>query len=188
LQFIKIIRLFLIVTILTASWNIVNSAFGKVDPPNYNFSLNKLEPFTPNKTLASIEKILGKGELIEDNGETKIIRYMISHVRYKFPVYVQLKKDIVLDFYARFPTYFLHDLFHQSLINKFGKQTKYHRQENDAVYIWEKVKGFRIVYSGACTITCFPNYVSYMKVEEKKGEYIPLLQKFSDQFIGKFPK
>ena len=111
-QIIK--RLFLTVTILTASWNIVNKAFSKVDPPNYNFSLNKLEPFTPNKTYASLVKTLGEGELIDDEGEAKIYRYMISHVRYKFPVYVQVKKEIIFDFYARFPTYFLHDLFHQS--------------------------------------------------------------------------
>ncbi|WP_127716551.1 hypothetical protein [Halobacteriovorax sp. HLS] len=185
---INIIRLILTAIILTATGSIVNSTFAKIEAPNYDFSLQKLEPFTPNNTLASIEKTLGKGELIEDAGDIKIIRFMITHARYNFPVYIQVKKNIVLDFYARFPTYFLHDLFHQSLINKFGKQTKYHRQENDAVYIWENVQGMRIIYSGACTVTCFPNYVSYMKISEKKGDYVPLLQKFSDQFIGKFPK
>jgi hypothetical protein len=181
-------RLFLTVTILTASWNIVNTAFSKVDPPNYNFSLDKLEPFTPNKTYEELTKVLGKGELIDDEGESKIYRYVIAHVRYKFPVYVQVKKGVIQDFYARFPTYFLHDLFHQSLINRYGKQDKYHRQENDAIYIWENAKGVKIIYSGACTVTCFPNYVSFIKVSEKKGDGVPLIKKFSEQFIGKFPK
>ena len=113
---------------------------------------------------------------------------MISHVRYIFPVYVQINKGVISDFYARLPTYFLHDIFHQSLITKFGKQTKYYRQENDAIYTWKNVNGLKIIYSGSCTITCYPNYVSYMKVSKVRGEYIPLLQKFSNQFTGKLPK
>jgi len=187
-QLIRIIGKIFVLTILLGSGTLVNRAFSKVDPPNYNFSLDKLDPFTPGKTYDSLVKSLGKGEIMEDSGDLKVYRYEVAHVRYKFPVFVQIKNNSITDFYARFPTYFLHDLFHQSLINRFGKQDKYHRQENDAVYIWENAKGNRVIYSGACTVTCFPNYVSYIKVEKKKGDIVPLLQKFSNQFLGTFPK
>lgn len=188
MQFIRIIGKLFVVSILLGSSVLVNRAFSKVDPPNYDFSLDKLDPFTPGKTYDSLVKLKGKGETIEDNGELKVYRFEVSHVRYKFPVFVQVKKEIITDFYARFPTYFLHDIFHQSLINRFGPQDKYHRQLNDAVYVWNNAKGNKIIYSGACTVTCFPNYVSFMKVEKKKGDTVSLLQKFSNQFLGTFPK
>ncbi|PIK13895.1 hypothetical protein [Halobacteriovorax sp. JY17] len=177
-----------VITILVASGLLVNRAFSKVEAPNYDFTLKKLEPFTPGKSIAELPKELGKGEITEDKGDTKIIRYNLVHARYNFPIYVQEKKGIILDFYARFPTYFLHDTFHQSLINKFGKQTKYHRQENDALYLWENVNGIKVIYSGACTVTCYPNYISYIQVTNKKGDFVPLIKKFSNNFLGKKTK
>ncbi len=177
-----------VITILVASGLLVNRAFSKVEAPNYDFTLEKLEPFTPGKSIAELPKKLGKGEVTEDKGDTKIIRYNLVHARYNFPIYVQEQKGIILDFYARLPTYFLHDTFHQSLINKFGKQTKYHRQENDALYVWENLSGMRVIYSGACTVTCYPNYISYIQVTNKKGDFVPLIKKFSNNFLGKETK
>lgn len=173
----------IVLTILVASGLLVNRAFSKVEAPNYDFTLKKLEPFTPGKDIKDLPKEIGKGEVTEDKGDTKIIRYTLVHARYNFPIYVQVKKDIILDFYARFPTYFLHDSFHQSLINKFGKQSKYYRQENNAVYSWDALENIRVIYSGSCTITCYPNYVSYIQKSKKKGDFVPLIKKFSDNFL-----
>lgn len=178
----KIGRLF-VLTILVASGLLVNRAFSKVEAPNYDFTLNKLEPFTPGMKISDIPNSIGKGETTEDNGDTKIIRYNLVHARYSFPIFVQTKNGIILDFYARFPTYFLHDTFHQSLINKFGKQDKYYKQESNAVYLWNNENGIKVLYSGTCTITCYPIYVSYIQVTQKKGDFVPLIKKFSDNFI-----
>ncbi|WP_372655685.1 hypothetical protein [Halobacteriovorax sp.] len=178
----------IVLTILVGTGLLVNRAFSKVEAPNYDFTLNKLEPFTPGKSIDELPKELGKGEVTEDKGETKIVRYSLVHARYNFPIYVQIKNNIILDFYARFPTYFLHDSFHQSLINKFGKQSKYYRQENNAVYAWNDLENFRVIYSGSCTVTCFPNYVSYIQKSKKKGDFVPLINKFSNNFLGKKTK
>jgi len=188
MQLIQIIGRLFVLTILVASGLLVNRAFSKVEAPNYDFTLQKLEPFTPGKKASTIPNTLGKADTVEDNGDTKILRYSISHVRYKFPVYVQIKKGIILDFFAKLPTYFLHDTFHQSLINKYGKQSKYHRQENDALYVWNDIENIKIIYSGSCTVTCFPNYVSFIQKTNKKGDYVPLVQKFSNNFLGKKTK
>ena len=178
----------IVVTILFASGLFVNRAFSKVEAPNYNFTLKKLEPFTPGKLISDIPKELGKGEITSDDGDTKIIRYSLVHARYNFPIYVQVKKGVILDFYARFPTYFIHDKFHQSLIDKFGKQTKYYKQENNALYEWKNSNGMRVLYSGSCTITCYPVYLTYIQVTKKKGDFVPLIQKFSNNFLGKEAK
>lgn len=137
----------------------VNAADSKVDPPNYNFSLDSLEIFKPGSTKASITAKYGKGEVLND-GDITLVKYYVSQIRYKFPVFVQLKAGVSVGFFARLPNYFSHDLYHQSLINRYGKQTKYHKQENHAVYSWSNQNGITRTYQGACTITCFPIYYS----------------------------
>ncbi len=188
MQSLNSIGKIIVLTILVGSGLLVNRAFSKVEAPNYDFTLKKLEPFTPGKNINDLPEGVGKGEITEDKGDTKIIRYTLVHARYNFPIYVQTKKNIILDFYARFPTYFLHDSFHQSLINKFGKQSKYYKQENNAVYSWDDLEGMRVIYSGSCTITCYPNYVSYIQKTQKKGDFVPLISKFSNNFLGKETK
>ena len=52
-------------------------------------------------------------DLIKDLGEVRIYRFYVDQIRYKFPVFVQLDQGKALDFYAKLPSYFLHDVFHQ---------------------------------------------------------------------------
>ncbi|GAB4018568.1 MAG: hypothetical protein Fur0010_19850 [Bdellovibrio sp.] len=134
--------------------------FGKVDPPNYDFSLDTLKDFYPGAELSAIESKHGKAEFVRENKGVKIYKFYVAHIRYKFPVFVQINNNQVIDFLARLPSYFLHDVFHQSLINRFGKQDLYFKRDNQAVYVWNDKNGMRITYEGACTITCFPVYLT----------------------------
>ncbi|MBL7663619.1 MAG: hypothetical protein JNM93_00685 [Bacteriovoracaceae bacterium] len=148
----------------------------KVDPPNYNFSLDELAIFNPGSSISEIEKKYGPGLIIEKKGEITIFRFFVSQLRYKFPVIVQAKSAEVLDFYATLPSYFLHDVFHQSLINRIGKQNQYLLRDEHAVYVWNNVKNLKHTYSAACTITCFPIFYSVSRIDGER--YQPLIDLF----------
>lgn len=144
---------------------LVNCGNAKVDPPNYNFSLDELAVFSPGKKLEEIEAKYKQIETINEKGPKKIIRLNVKQLRYVFPVYVYIENGISQGYYARLPSYFLHDLFHQSLINRYRKQDLYQLKDNHAVYIWNNIKGTSLIYSGACTITCFPVFLAAMNRE-----------------------
>lgn len=137
-----------------------NDAPAKVDPPNYNFSLQMLEQFMPGTSLEDVEKTYGKGKVISKTDEIEAYSYEVEHLRYKFSVVVQFYQKKILDFYAPLPSYFLHNIFHQSLINKYGMQEKYINRNNHGLYVWETKAEHKIYYMGTCTITCFPVYLS----------------------------
>lgn len=130
----------------------------KVIPPNYNFSLDQLDMFLPGKKMGPIIEKYGIGDLMSREGATNVFRLFLKYDRYRFPVMVQVYNNTVLDFVADLPSYFLHDIYHQSLINRYGKQDNYHRVGEQAVYIWNDKANSRHVYAGACTITCFAVY------------------------------
>lgn len=136
----------------------------KVEAPNYDFSLDTLSDFFPDKELSVIVAKYGEGEKMGREGEMETIKFMVSQIRYKFPVLVQIREGKVQDFFARLPSYFLHDLFFQSLVNRYGKQKSYKRVGEEAFYVWER-DGLVHVYSAACTITCFPIFYSVKKAE-----------------------
>jgi hypothetical protein len=144
----------------------------KVEAPNYNFSLDALSDFFPDKPIAPLEAKHGKPEIMSEEGEIKTLKYNVAQIRYKFPVIVQVKEGIIIDFFARLPSYFLHDVFFQSLVNRYGKQTSYKKTGEEAVYTWI-APPLRHVYSGACTITCFTVFYAV----EKEGSSNGLLQK-----------
>ena len=132
----------------------------RVIPPNYNFSLNSLRVFYPDRPLQGIIRRHGKGRVINQQGNTILMRFSVKQMRYRFSVMVQIKEGKVIDFFASLPSYFLHDVFHQSLINRLGKQTRYYHQENSAVYLWKNKRGMDFIYRAECTITCFPIYLA----------------------------
>ncbi len=161
----------------------IQAATAKVDPPNYNFSLDTFNDFWPGKTLDSLQKKYGKGTLIKTEGSVTSYRFLVEQLRYKFPVFVQIHQNKVLDFYGRLPTYFLHDVFHQSIINRFQKQDSYKKIEQNAIYIWKNKKNARIIYSGTCTITCFPLYFTAVttSIPSELEKYQSLFKQFSSQ-------
>jgi hypothetical protein len=148
----------------------------KVDPPNYDFSLDTLSDFNPGKSNSELEKKYGKAELVEEKSGVQTLRFYVAHIRYKFPVIIQSRDGIVLDYFARLPSYFLHDIFFQSIINRQGKQTEYKRVGEEAVYVWNKVP-LKMVYSAACTITCFPVFYAVFSEGQTPP---PLLQQMKN--------
>lgn len=135
--------------------------FGQIEAPNYDFSLDSLKVFFPDSSLEQMTKSHGEFELMEEKDNTRLVRFNVAHLRYRFPVFVQLNAEgKPLDFFARLPSYFLHDVFHQSIINRFEKQKHFLNKEGTAIYRWEKRNGMNLTYSATCTITCFPIYLS----------------------------
>ena len=155
---------------------LTSSLQSKVDPPNYDFSLDKFDEFMPGKTL---DKERQK-ELAFNKDGFKTYKIYIAHIRYKFPLFVQTKNNIITDFFARLPAYFLHDIFHQSLINRLGNQDVYKKVEEQAVYVWKDKNNMRHYYSGGCTITCFPIYYAVKIVKSDYGQaFVPLIEKLN---------
>ncbi len=146
----------------------------KVEAPNYDFSLETLADFFPEKKIEDLEKKYSKPELMSKSGAIETQKFYVAQIRYKFPVIVQSKDGVVLDFFAKLPSYFLHDVFFQSLVNRLGKQNTYKKVGEEAVYAWEK-DGLKHVYSGACTITCFPIFYSVSPTDKKPG-FKPLME------------
>jgi hypothetical protein len=146
----------------------------KVEAPNYNFSLDTLADFFPEKKIDEIEKKYGKAEVMSTKNGTVTQKYYVAHIRYKFPVIVQTKEGKVLDFFAKLPSYFLHDIFFQSLVNRIGKQNSYKKVGEEAVYQWEK-DNLKHVYSAACTITCFPIFYTVFPTQKASG-FKPLIE------------
>lgn len=172
-------RLLFILPCLTLMFQPLNA---KVEAPNYNFSLDILADFFPQKNVDDLNKKYGKAEVMNEKNGIQTLKYYVAHIRYKFPVIVQVREGKVLDFFAKLPSYFLHDVFFQSLINRLGKQDYYKRVQEEAVYRWNKNE-LTHVYSAACTITCFPIFYAVHTKEE--GAYKPLMQTLKDS-VPKF--
>jgi hypothetical protein len=172
-------RLLFILPCLTLMFQPLNA---KVEAPNYNFSLDTLADFNPQKNKEDLDKKYGQAEVMNEKNGITTLKYYVAHLRYKFPVIVQIKDGKVLDFFAKLPSYFLHDVFFQSLINRLGKQDFYKRVQEEAVYRWNKNE-LTHVYSAACTITCFPIFYAVHTKEE--GAYKPLLHTLKES-VPKF--
>lgn len=140
----------------------------KVEAPNYDFSLETLADFFPGKPVAPLEAKYGKPEIMSNEAGLKTIKYFVAHIRYKFPVIVQERDGTIEDFFARLPSYFLHDIFFQSLVNKYGKQSSYKKTGEEAYYVWN-ANSLKHVYSAACTITCFPIFYAVQKADASES-------------------
>lgn len=177
---------FVIITALIASFP---RAYSKIEPPNYDFSLDAFNKFAPGVTYDDIAKDY-KPELVMENPDgTAVYKIYINHMRYVFPLFFQTYQKKIIDYIARLPSYFIHDIFHQSIINRYGKQNKYTKKENSAVYIWDNIQGTnKIIYSGSCTITCFPMYYALIPQNPPADipKYVSSLDKLSDQ-VKKLP-
>jgi hypothetical protein len=158
-----------VITFLVFLSSFVLPTWAKVQPYNYNFSLDQLKPLLPGNQLAEDVQILR-----QEDGYTLGLTY-VKQLRYKFAVILQAQDGKIVDMFARLPTYFLHDIFHQSLINRFGKQDGYIKKENSALYIWNDKNGMEHSYNGSCTITCYPDYY-YVKKLDYPEDFTPILE------------
>lgn len=157
----------------------INTAKAKVEEPNYDFTFEKFKPFYPGQKLSDIKDKFKSIRLRNKTEINESYEVQIRHNRYFFPVFINVVDGKVLDFYARLPNYFLHNTFHQSLINRYGPQDKFTNRDGTSVYVWNDKDGFTITYSGACTITCFPIFVHMIKKEDSNSpaSYLHILLK-----------
>ena len=153
---------FLLLVLLLAN----HLAHAKVEPPNYDFSMDTLADFFPGKEVAAIETKYGKPGVLRDDGKTKMLRFMVAQIRYVFPIIVQVSEGKVVDMHAQLPSYFLHDIFHHSLIKRWGKQQTYTRVDEEAFYQWQNDE-LVMAYGASCTITCFPTYFNVQLPKQK---------------------
>lgn len=54
--------------------------------------------FFPGKKVEELETKYGKSELMSDRAGALTKKFYVAHIRYKFPVIVQMKEGVVLDF------------------------------------------------------------------------------------------
>lgn len=148
----------------------------KVEAPNYNFSVDTLNDFFPGKDIKGLETKYGKPEVMSTESGIQTLKFYVAHIRYKFPVIVHSREGVVEDFFARLPSYFLHDVFFQSLINRIGKQSTYKKVGEEAVYTWD-LKPLKHIYSAACTITCFPIFYAVQKTDASFPSVLEKMQK-----------
>lgn len=144
--------------------------------------------FRPGSTVEDIKKKYPRYEVVDQKAESYTLKVYVAHYRYRFPVFIQIFKDKSVDFIARLPNYFLHDLFHQTLINRYGKQDIYTKREESALYIWNGIKdGIKKIYNGTCTITCFPVWYAEISVNPPNDfkDYLSLLNKFDNAVTSK---
>ena len=145
----------------------------KVEAPNYDFSLDAFADFFPDKPVAALDGKHGKAEVVSTLDGVQTLKYKVAQIRYKFPVIVQAREGVIEDFFARLPSYFLHDVFFRSLVNRLGKQTGYKKTGEEAFYVWD-APPLKHIYSAACTITCFPIFYA---VQRQGPTTLPVLEK-----------
>ena len=137
----------------------------QIEPPNINFSLDQIQEYKPGNDI-NLEQLGQKKAVILKNQDNLVLaKLSVTHTRYTFPLFLQTYKNKILDFYVVLPSYFLHDVFHQSIINRIGKQNRYINKDEQSVYFWDNKENINYTYSSACTITCFPIFYSAQLVE-----------------------
>ena len=147
------------VKIILASLLFLSAPFclhGASSYPGENFSLQQLQIFSPGNSLKDIQQNHGAGTPVARD----MHRFHISHQGHRFPLFLQIREGRSVGFWASLPTYFLHDTFHRKLIQQYGRQNRYLKKENSALFIWERSENLTILYSGQCTITCFTHYLA----------------------------
>ncbi len=145
----------------------------KVEAPNYDFSLDAFGDFFPGKPVTALDAKHGKGEVVSTVDGIQTLKFKVAQLRYKFPVIVQAREGSIEDFFARLPSYFLHDVFFGSLVKRLGKQTNYKKTGEEAFYTWD-APPLKHIYSAACTITCFPIFYAVQRIEPST---LPVLEK-----------
>ncbi|MCB9060141.1 MAG: hypothetical protein H6622_01295 [Halobacteriovoraceae bacterium] len=157
---------------------------GQVESPNYDFSLDQIKSILPDSKIEDVKKTFPDLELITDTKKKKVFKVKLKHQRYIIHAELNVVEDLVRDIFIRLPSYFLHDVFHQSLINRYGKQNFYKLKNEHAIYIWDKLEKYKIVYSSTCTIQCFPIYLAIIsKNTDQLGEYISIFDEMNKSYI-----
>jgi hypothetical protein len=156
--------------------------YSKVIPPNYQFQLKNLQEFYPQKNIGPLLKKY-KSKIIKKWGQFTIHKFEIQHQRYHFYLFLQVDKNgSITDFYTKLPSYFLHNVFHQDIIDLHGAQKKYLLKKELAIYTWSKPE-FSIIYSATCTVTCFPIFYTVI-INKKPGGHISIYESLENKKLN----
>lgn len=149
----------------------------EIKAPNYDFTIETLEPFFPGKSVEEIKKSNPKFDIFEDNGNLKVLRFKLKRPNYSLDIYTQVKGDTIMDTFVRLPQHFLHDLFLANLQKRFKKQDRYVRKDLSALYVWMNRENNNILYHGSCSISCFPMFIEIVTTDKS---VTPLYVKFNE--------
>ena len=131
------------------------------------FDFDQITAFSPGKKVSEIPKTFGTPLDLELKDAQKVKLFKIKNKDgYTYPLLIQHVDDEIFDFYARPPSYLLHDFFHRDLIKRYGRQNEYYLENGTGYYIWSN-NDLDIYYSGECTITCFPVFYSQVASKNK---------------------
>jgi hypothetical protein len=109
-------RIFSIFSILLVIFLVpIKDLYSKVDPPNYNFSLDTLKDFYPGADIKELEKKYGPPEVMSGGGGNLTIKFYVAHIRYKFPVIVQSQEGKILDMFAKLLIFYMMSFINHSL-------------------------------------------------------------------------
>lgn len=133
----------------------------------YTLVIESLKNFSPGSAIKMIQEEYGKGREYFRDGDDSIYRFILPGKKFNVTLFVRFKGDVATALWASLPTHLQHHLFHQALIAKHGKQDRYFKKENSGVYIWERDKNTRLIYSGQCTLFCFPLYLAIFSKEQE---------------------
>ena len=154
-----------------------------VDDPVYpQFEFGQLAPFQVGKLVSDIPVQFKPVEINLKNA-LKINRYELSHLGYKFPIFVQFAETIILDLFVRLPSYLLHDFFINLLliITECSKNISSKIRLRFTLWTTNEVKR---VYSGGCTISCFPIfYTEINNSENRPADYRSLYQLLNESLV-----
>lgn len=153
---------YIIITFLLISFPIL----AKVDAPDYSFTFDKLAPILPGKNKKLLDKKTWPLKLINKEQMINTYEGKLHHKNYNFTFFISTENEKILELFVKLPSYFLHDLFHQSLINRFKKQNKFYNQNSRSIYIWNNTDIGKITYTANCTITCFPDFLHIISKEK----------------------
>lgn len=163
--------------IFIALFSLVTRIDAKITPPNYDFKISMLETFFPTKSVEEIKKQIPKFDIVEDSGDQKILKFKLNKKEYILDIYVQVKKDLIIDTYIRMPQHFNHDLLLKELQEKWKKQDKFKNKDRSSLYTWFNRDRMNILYQGSCSITCFPMFLEFTTSDNSVK---PLYQKFNE--------
>jgi hypothetical protein len=124
------------------------------------FSLTELSPYLPGNLIDKGKPEIKKAVVLDKEGDKEILLLKYQLPKFYLMTNLQIEKNEILDSYFRFPNNYSHDIILTLLQKKFGKQTKYYKKNNDALYWWLDKdfdgKTMDIIYHGSCSLSCFP--------------------------------
>ena len=152
-------------------------------PSTPTFSLEELNAYLPDQKFNAPKKFTSLDKELER--EIFIFQWNLSS--FYVTAHVQTDKGMIQDSYFRFPNNFSHDTILTLLQKQFGKQNKFHKIPNNALYVWKdkdyQGKTMDIIYHGSCTMTCFPMGIHFIsKSARANPSFKSLYQKFNLDF------